>query len=163
MSLFYLLLLRAAGGALKLYRQPLAYMRLYNVYTLCTVHTLDFIMVCTLDCTNWCHGSLQRTYAPYIQSLSSSPWPLVHWQVWSWIGTNHRTCWQIMLGPSKFKMALRDCHEIKVCLARAHQNCVPSIPSRGRKEFIKESRMLAKYLVGIDKERRRCWQGECFF
>ena len=33
MSLFFLLLLSAAGGALRLYRQPLAYMCLYNVYT----------------------------------------------------------------------------------------------------------------------------------
>ena len=66
--------------------------------TTCTlsVHTLNFTMVCTLDFTTWWHGSLQRTYAPYgaigwnIQSLSSSPWPLVHWQVWSWIDVEEK-------------------------------------------------------------------------
>ena len=26
-----------------------------------------------------------------------------------------------------------------------------------------DSRLLAKYLVGIDKERRRRWKGECLF
>ena len=87
MSLFFLLLLSAAGGALKLYRHPLAYMRLYNVYTPLISPWLHHGVYSVYTAfTAWISppGDLEVSREGHvashgeIQSLSSSYWPIVH-------------------------------------------------------------------------------------
>ena len=74
-------------------------------------------------------------------------------------------------GALKLKTAWGDYHEIQSCLVPLcdgkdelnHIKLCAFYATKWEEEFIKDSRMLAKYLVAVDKERRRRWRGECLF
>ena len=74
-------------------------------------------------------------------------------------------------GAFKLKTAWGDFHEIQSCLAPLcdgldeleHIKLCAFYTTKWEKDFIEDSRQLAKYLVGVDKERRSRWKGECLF
>ena len=74
-------------------------------------------------------------------------------------------------GAFKLKTAWGDYHEIQSCLAPMcggkdeleHIKLCAFYKTKWEADHNLDSRQLAKYLVGIDKERRKNWKGECLF
>ena len=74
-------------------------------------------------------------------------------------------------GAFKLKTSWGDYHEVKSCLAPmcgqrdelGHIKKCPYYNTKWKEEFSEDSKMLAKYLVGVDMERRKRWKGECLF
>ncbi len=79
--------------------------------------------------------------------------------------------WISNAGALKLKTALGEYHEIKDCLEPmcdgkdelGHIKICPYYTTKWKDEYEMDSKMLAIYLVGVDKERRRKWKGECLF
>ena len=71
----------------------------------------------------------------------------------------------------KLKTAWGDFHKIQLCLAPLcdgedgleHIKRCPYYMTKWADKFEKDSLLLARYLVGIDRERRRRWKGEFLF
>ena len=74
-------------------------------------------------------------------------------------------------GALKLKTAWGEYHEIKDCLEPmcdgrdelGHIKICPYYATKWEDEYERDSKLLATYLVAIDKERRRKWKGECLF
>ena len=71
----------------------------------------------------------------------------------------------------KLKTAWGDFHKVQTCLAPLcdgldgleHIKVCQFYKVKWADTFDKDSLLLARYLVGVDKERRRRWRGECLF
>ena len=74
-------------------------------------------------------------------------------------------------GALKMKTSWGDFHENKSCLARfcggldtlEHIKVCPHYEAKWVDSFKNDCLTLAKYLVAVDRERRRRWKGECLF
>ena len=74
-------------------------------------------------------------------------------------------------GALKLKTAWGDYHEVKTCLVPLcgeadeldHIKICPFYDTKWEGAFSEDIRLLAQYLVSVDRERRRRWKGECLF
>ena len=74
-------------------------------------------------------------------------------------------------GAFKLKTAWGDYHQDQGCLAPMcggpdqldHIKLCPFYKTKWKEEYNKDSKLIAKYFVALDKERRRTWRGECLF
>ena len=79
----------------------------------------------------------------------------------------------IAFNASAFKMKTSwgDFHKIQSCLAPLcsgkddleHIKRCPFYTVKWADSYTEDSLLLARYLVGVDRERRRKWKGECLF
>ena len=74
-------------------------------------------------------------------------------------------------GALELKTAKGDYHDVKNCLAPmcdgldelGHIKKCPYYTTKWEDEFLKDSKLFAIYLAGVDKERRRRYKGECLY
>ena len=74
-------------------------------------------------------------------------------------------------GAWHMKTSWGDYHEVQSCLAPLcdgrdelqHIQQCPFYTTKWKDEFRSYCKLLSKYLVGVDKERRRRYKGECLF